>query len=255
MPTRFGFLPMDQDLWIYVVAGFIAQLIDGALGMAYGISASSLLVGLGVPPALVSSTVHAAECFTTGASAISHHAFGNISRDLFRRLLIPGVIGAALGAYVLTSIDGEVIKPWVSAYLMIMGLVIVLKAYRPFPTREVNTRLTPLAFVGSFLDAVGGGGWGPIVATNLIVRGNSVRHAVGSVNAVEFFVTLSASVTFFLSMGLQNWQVIAALAAGGVLAAPLGAWLAHRLPHRPMMVMVGVLVFGISLRTLWKSLA
>jgi uncharacterized membrane protein YfcA len=245
---------MDHDIYIYIIAGFVAQLIDGALGMAYGISASSLLMGFGVPPAIVSSTVHAAECFTTGASAISHHAFGNISRDLFRRLLIPGIIGAAVGAYVLSSFDGEFIKPYISGYLMIMGVVIIVKAFMPFPPREVTTKLTPLALIGSFLDAVGGGGWGPIVATNLIVRGNSVREAVGSVNAVEFFVTLSASITFFMSIGLGHWQVIAGLAAGGVIAAPFGAYLTKRLPHRPMMVVVGALVIVLSLRTLLKTL-
>lgn len=251
---RSTFAHMDHDIVIYIIAGFVAQLIDGALGMAYGISASSLLMGFGVPPAVVSSTVHAAECFTTGASALSHHTFGNISRDLFRRLLIPGIIGAALGAYVLSSFDGELIKPYISGYLMIMGVVIIVKAFMPFPPREVTTKLTPLALIGSFLDAVGGGGWGPIVATNLIVRGNSVREAVGSVNAVEFFVTLSASITFFLSIGLGHWQVIAGLAAGGVIAAPLGAYMTKKLPHRPMMVVVGTLVVMLSLRTLLKAL-
>lgn len=245
---------MDHELYIYIIAGFVAQLIDGALGMAYGVSASSLLMGFGVDPRIVSSTVHAAECFTTGASAISHHAFGNISRDLFRRLLIPGIIGAALGAYVLSSFDGEIIKPYIAGYLIIMGTVIITKAFKTFPPREVTTKLTPLALVGSFLDAVGGGGWGPIVATNLIVRGNSVRETVGSVNAVEFFVTLSASITFFMSIGLGHWQVIAGLALGGVIAAPFGAYFTKKVPHRPMMVGVGLLVIVLSLRTLLKSL-
>jgi uncharacterized membrane protein YfcA len=245
---------MDHDIIIYIIAGFIAQIIDGALGMAYGVSASSLLMGFGVPPAVVSSTVHAAECFTTGASAISHHAFGNISRDLVRRLLIPGIIGAALGAYVLSSFDGEIIKPYIAGYLLLMGIVIIVKAFKRFPPREVTTKLTPLALIGAFMDAVGGGGWGPIVATNLIVRGNSVRETVGSVNAVEFFVTMSASITFFLTLGLDHWQVIAGLAAGGVIAAPFGAFLTKKLPHRPMMVTVGVLVIVMSARTLLKSL-
>lgn len=245
---------MDHHIYIYIIAGFVAQLIDGALGMAYGVSASSLLMGFGVPPQIVSSTVHAAECFTTGASAISHHAFGNISRDLFRRLLIPGIIGAALGAYVLTSFDGEAIKPYIAGYLIIMGVVIITKAFKTFPPREVTTKLTPVALVGAFLDAAGGGGWGPIVATNLIVRGNSVRETVGSVNAVEFFVTLSASITFFMSIGLGHWQVIAGLALGGVIAAPFGAYFTKKLPHRPMMVGVGILVIVLSLRTLLKSL-
>ncbi len=245
---------MTHDFIVYILAGFLAQIIDGALGMAYGVTASSLLMGWGVPPAVVSSTVHAAECFTTGASALSHHAFGNISRDLFRRLLIPGIIGAALGAYVLSSVNGDMIKPYISGYLMIMGVIIIIKAFLPFPPREVTTKLTPLALIGSFLDAVGGGGWGPIVATNLIVRGNGFRETVGSVNAVEFFVTMSASITFFLSIGLGHWQVIAGLALGGVIAAPFGAYLTKKVPHRPMMVVVGLLVIVMSLRTLLKAL-
>jgi len=245
---------MTHDFFIYIIAGFVAQMIDGALGMAYGVTASSLLMGWGVPPAVVSSTVHAAECFTTGASALSHHAFGNISRDLFRRLLLPGIIGAALGAYVLSSLDGDVIKPWIAGYLLVMGIVIILKAFLPFPPREVTTKLTPLALIGSFLDAIGGGGWGPIVATNLIVRGNPFRQTVGSVNAVEFFVTLSASLTFFMTIGLGHWQVIAGLALGGVIAAPFGAYLTKKLPQRPMMVVVGLLVILMSLRTLLKAL-
>lgn len=245
---------MTEEFLIYILAGFVAQVIDGALGMAYGVTASSFLMGMGVHPAVVSSTVHAAECFTTGASAISHHAFGNISKDLFRRLLIPGIIGAALGAYVVSNIEGDVIKPYISGYLIIMGLVIILKAFRAFPPKEVTTKLTPLALVGAFLDAVGGGGWGPIVATNLIARGNAFRHAVGSVNAVEFFVTMSASLTFFATIGFGHWKVIAGLALGGVIAAPLGAYLTKKLPHRPMMVAVGALVICLSLRTLLKSL-
>ncbi len=212
-----------EEFFLYMLAGFVAQLIDGALGMAYGVSASSLLIAFGVPPAATSATVHAAECFTTGASALSHRAFGNIDRQLVRRLLIPGVIGAALGAYVLSNFPGDAMRPYIAGYLLLMGVIIIGKAFRTIPPREVTSHLVPLGFIGAFLDAVGGGGWGPIVATNLIARGNDVRKTIGSVNAVEFFVTLSASVTFFLSLGLAHWPIIAALALGGVLAAPLGA--------------------------------
>jgi uncharacterized membrane protein YfcA len=244
------FLP--EHFGLYVLAGFVAQMIDGALGMAYGVSASSLLLSFGVPPAAVSATVHAAECFTTGASGLSHHAFGNVDKFLFKRLLIPAVIGAVIGAYVLSSINGEVLKPYISGYLIIMGLVIIAKAFITIPPRNVTTHLTPLGFIGALLDTLGGGGWGPIVASNLIARGNDVRITVGSVNAVEFFVTLAASITFFLTIGLTHWGIILGLAVGGVLAAPLGAWAAKRLPHKPFMVIVGLLIIGISARTLLK---
>lgn len=246
---------LTSEFALYVVAGFVAQLIDGALGMAYGVSASSLLMAFGVPPAATSATVHAAECFTTGASAISHHAFGNVDRFLFRRLLVPAVIGAVIGAYALSSIDGEVLKPYVSGYLIIMGLVIIAKAFMSVPPRNVTTHLVPLGFFGALVDAMGGGGWGPIVASNLIVRGNNVRITVGSVNAVEFFVTLAASITFFLTIGLTHWSMIAGLALGGVIAAPFGAWAAKHIPHKPFMILVGLLVTGLSIRNLLKFLA
>jgi uncharacterized membrane protein YfcA len=241
-----------EFLW-YVLAGFAAQLVDGSLGMAYGVTASTLLLSFGVPPAATSATVHAAECLTTGTSAVSHLAFRNIDRVLFRRLLLPGIIGAVLGACLLTRLPGNALKPWVAGYLLIMGCVIALKAFRQFPPRPVTTHLVPLGFFGAFLDAMGGGGWGPIVATNLIVRGNDVRMTVGSVNAVEFFVTLAASVTFILGLGLSHWSIILGLGIGGVLAAPIGAWACKCIPIKPFMVLIGILVVVLSLRTLLDS--
>jgi uncharacterized membrane protein YfcA len=199
-----------------------------------------------------SATVHAAECFTTGASALSHHAFGNIDRALFRRLVIPGVLGAIAGAYVLASFPGDALRPYVAAYLLAMGCLIVVKAFREFPPREVTTHLAPLGFGGALVDALGGGGWGPIVASTLMVRGHDPRLTIGSVNAVEFFVTLAASITFLLTLGLGHWPVILGLAAGGVVAAPFAAWACKRLPVRPLMVGVGLLVIAISLRTLLR---
>lgn len=243
---------MSVDFAFYVVAGFLAQLIDGALGMAYGVTASSLLLSFGLPPATTSATVHAAECFTTGASALSHRAFGNIRGQLFRRLLLPGVAGAVVGAYLLSSLPGERIAPVVSLYLLIMGAVIIGKAFREFPPRRVITHLGPLGFIGAFVDAIGGGGWGPIVASTLIARGNDARETIGSVNAVEFFVTTAASITFVLMLGLTNWPIIVALALGGLIAAPVAAFATSRVRLRPLMVLVGLLVIGLSLRTLLR---
>jgi len=242
---------LTQEFALYIVAGFIAQIIDGALGMAYGVTASSILIALGVPPAATSATVHAAECFTTGASALSHRAFGNVDGFLFRRLLIPGIAGAILGAYILSNFPGDELRPYISGYLILIGAIIVYKAFREFPPREVTSHLMPLGFVGAFIDAIGGGGWGPIVASNLIVRGNDIRKTVGSVNAVEFFVTLSASATFLITLGMTNWQIILGLAIGGVFAAPLGAWASKYIPVKPFMIFVGVLIVLISIRTLW----
>lgn len=242
--------PAVIDFLQYVAIGFAAQLVDGALGMAYGVTASSLLLGLGVPPAVASATVHAAECFTTGTSALSHRAFGNIDKALFRRLLLPGVLGAAAGAYLLAKLPGDALKPWVAGYLLVMGTVIVLKAFGDFPPRSVTTHVAPLGFFGALIDAVGGGGWGPIVASNLLARGNAFRVTVGSVNAVEFFVTLTASLVFLLTLGLSHWGIIVGLAIGGVAAAPLGAWLVKHVRPKPMLCFVGLLVIALSVRTL-----
>lgn len=243
-------MELDSAFLFFVGAGFVAQLIDGALGMAYGITASSLLLSFGLPPAVTSATVHAAECFSTGASALSHRAFGNVSSVLFRRLLVPGVVGAVVGAYLLANFRGDALKPVIAIYLIGMGVVIIVKAFREFPPRTVTTHLLPLGFIGAFVDAVGGGGWGPIVSSTLIARGNDVRSAVGSVNAVEFFVTFAASVTFFMTIGLGHWSTIVALALGGLLAAPIGAWACKHVPVRPFMVGVGLLVCLLSMRTL-----
>ena len=245
-----------MDDWFgYLVIGFLAQLIDGALGMAYGLSASSCLMAVGVPPATVSATVHMAETFTTGASALSHHHFGNIDRSLFRRLVSPGMIGAAVGAFVLSSIPGESFKPVVAGYVLLMGIVVFLKAFKTIPPVTVASHVAPLGFVGAFLDSVGGGGWGPIVASTLLARGNHVRTAVGTVNAAEFFVTLTSSLTFFAMIGVSHWKIVLALGAGGVLAAPLGAYLCKHVPHKPMLMAIGLLIMALSARTLWMALA
>ena len=151
--------PEIAEILPYILIGFIAQLIDGALGMAYGVTASSMLLGAGVPPVVTSATVHAAECFTTGISAASHRAFGNIDREQFKRLLLPGILGAALGAYLLTRLPGDALKPWIAAYLLLMGVVIIAKAFREIPSRRVTSHLAPLGIVGALVDALGGGGW------------------------------------------------------------------------------------------------
>lgn len=248
-------MDLPPDFILYIVIGFAAQLIDGALGMAYGVTASSLLLGFGVPPAVSSATVHAAECFTTGTSAISHHAFGNIDRKLFRRLLLPGMLGAGVGAYLLTTIDGDMLKPWIAGYLLLMGAMILLKSFRELVPKEVTSHVSILGFFGALVDAIGGGGWGPIVASNLIARGHELRLTVGSVNAVEFFVTLTASVVFLLTMGTGHLGIVLGLALGGVVAAPFGAWLVRFVRPRLLMPVVGVLVISLSARTLYHTFA
>jgi hypothetical protein len=241
-------------MFFYVLVGFLAQIIDGTLGMAYGVSSSTLLLSRGLAPAVVSSTVHAAEVFTTGLSGVSHHYFGNIDRRLFWRLVIPGVAGAIVGAYVLASLPGERLRPVIAAYLLAMGVVIMVRVFKTVPPVSVTTHLTPLGFLGAFCDAVGGGGWGPVVASTLIARGNHARLTVGSVNAAEFFVTLAASLTFIATIGLQHWRILVGLAIGGMAAAPLGGYMCKKIPHRPFMFLVGLLIVGLSIWTLAKTL-
>jgi len=244
---------MDATVFLAVLVGFAAQMIDGALGMAYGVSSTTFLLSLGIPPATASASVHTAEVFTTGVSGLSHHRLGNIDRALMKGLVIPGVIGGVLGAYVLTALPGDKIRPWVSLYLLVMGLVIIRKAlYKGHHTQRAR-RIAGLGFAGGFLDAIGGGGWGPVVTSTLVANGSHPRYAVGSVNAAEFFVTVAQAVAFFLMVGLVDWKIILGLVAGGVVAAPLAARVCKRLPARTLMVMVGVLIVALSLRTLFKA--
>lgn len=245
---------IDNQFMLFMLIGFAAQLVDGALGMAYGLTASSFLLAAGLPPATASATVHFAETFTTGASAISHHSFGNIHSPLFKKLVIPGVLGAALGAYVLTELDGDVLKPYVAGYLIFMGLYVLVKSFAEINPIHVQKRVGPLGFFGGLIDSIGGGGWGPIVTSTLLSRGNHTRYTIGTVNAVEFFVTLTSSGVFVAIIGISHWNIVLALALGGVLAAPIAGFVAKKVPHRPMMFLVGLLIIGVSSRTLWNSL-
>jgi uncharacterized membrane protein YfcA len=247
---------VDYNIIIFIFFGFIAQLIDGCLGMAYGVSSNAFFLSLGIPPSIASACIHTSEMFTTAVSGISHFKFGNVDRKLFLRLLIPGVIGGVLGAYILTELPGGKIKPFISLYLLIMGIIILIKVFKKTHPAETKTRLIPLGLVGGFFDAIGGGGWGPIVTSTLVANGNHPRFAIGSVNSAEFFVTVAESVTFFTMIGgllFQHWEKIAGLMIGGVLAAPLAAWVCKKLPHNVLMILVGLLITGLSIRILFLA--
>jgi uncharacterized membrane protein YfcA len=197
-----------------------------------------------------------AEVFTTFVSGISHWRLKNVSRDLIIRLLIPGVLGGVLGAYILTSLPGDKLKPYISAYLLIMGIVILVKAIRRNQqVKSVTTFIAPIGLVGGFFDAIGGGGWGPVVTTTLVARGNHPRYTIGSVNFCEFFVSFAESVTFVLTLNvMQYWRIILGLLIGGVLAAPLAAIICKRVNVRVLMFAVGVLIILLSIRTLVQAL-
>ena len=239
---------------LFVLAGFIAQLIDGMLSMGYGVSATTLLLSFGVAPAAASASVHTAEVAATAFSAYNHWRVGNVVMRFVRKLLIPGVIGAILGAYLLVNIPAEVVKPFVAAYLVLMGVVILVKAFRPRSEKESHAHLVPLGLCGGFFDSIGGGGWGPIVAGTLVARGNPPKTTIGSVAFAEFFVTVAASATLLLTIGVANWLPIAGLAIGGVIASPLAARLTGRLAAKPLMIGVGIVVILLSVRTIFVAL-
>ena len=238
-----------EALLPFIGVGFAAQLVDGALGMAFGVISNTLLVAvMGVPPALASQRVHIVECFTTAVSGISHLLHGNIDKRLFFRLLIPGLIGGVLGAYVLTSIDAAVVKPYVLIYLTAIGIYILARGlFYPPKLREARL-IAPLGLFGGFLDAVGGGGWGPVVTSNLLIQGADPRKVVGTVNSVEFFLTLAVSAAFIWNLGIVDVAgATLGLLIGGLLAAPLGAWVAKHFDPKIMLILVGIVLTLTSL--------
>jgi len=243
----------NGDFVIFLLIGIFAQLVDSTLGMGYGTTCTSFLLSFGVNPAISSMAVHVAEMFTTGASAISHYKFKNINEKLVLRLLIPGVLGAVTGAYLLSDvIDGEVIKPYIALYMMILAIVIILKGLRKKIVKKETKQIGLLAVFGGFMDSIGGGGWGPIVTSTLMGRGGDPRYTIGSVNTAEFAVAFSSGITFILFEGISGWRVIAGLIVGGVIAAPIGAYLVNKIPRKPITILVGVLLVFLSLRTLIK---
>ena len=244
------FNTVDSSILYYVLGGFIAQMIDGALGMAYGVTATTFLLSVGITPAAASASVHASEVFTSGVSGYMHLKFGNVNSKLFKTLVIPGVIGAILGAYVLSSLEeyAGYIKPIVSIYTLFLGAIIIRKALIKRQEKRQLKRVGWLALIGGYLDSIGGGGWGPIVSSTLIASGRHPKYTIGSVNLTEFFVSLASSITFFTVIGLGYWDVIIGLILGGVIAAPIAARLANKLPVKSMMILVGIVIIIVSLR-------
>lgn len=240
---------------ICLFCGFFAQMVDGTLGMAYGVSCNTLLRTLGIPSAMSSFCVHTAEIFTSLVSGISHFTMKNFDTKLFLRLIIPGVLGGIVGAYILTSVDDSIISPLISAYLVVMGIVIFVKAFskKNRPAHKIGWGIYPLAAVGGFSDSLGGGGWGPVVTSTLVAADCDVRKTIGSVNAAEFFVTLAESATFFLTIGSLGdaLPAVIGLIAGGILASPLAAYLCKKLPLKPLMMFVGALIIIVNLTKLF----
>jgi len=245
----------DNTFYTFIAIGFCAQLIDGALGMAYGASSSSLLLHFGVSPKIASASVHMAEVFTTGVSGLSHLKFKNIDKHLLIKLVIPGVIGAVIGAYLLSAVlDSGFIKPYISAYLLILGIIILIKGIRNnFKKQKKVKRAGLLALFGGLFDAIGGGGWGPIVTSNILNQGKDPRLTIGTVNTAEFFVTFFATGIFLFYLGVDSWQVVLGLIIGGVMAAPLGAMVASRINKRVLMIVVSLVIILTSFLNVFHS--
>ncbi len=245
----------SPSFWSAVAVGFFAQVIDGALGMAYGITATTFLLSAGASPAAASASVHIAEVFTTGLSGISHVKLGNVNKSLFLRLLLPGIIGAVLGAVLITQFDGAIMKPFISAYLLLMGLYILSKACRHVKQRKQPKHVAKLALFGGFVDAAGGGGWGPVVTSSLLGSGSDPRTTIGSVNFAEFFLTIASATSFILLAGEPStWMMVAGLVFGGLFAAPFAALLCKKLPARTLLTIVGCLITFISAYNIYKAL-
>ena len=245
------------ELLPFILIGFAAQLVDGALGMAFGVISTTLLLSLGVPPAAASATTHTAESFTTAVSGISHVLHRNVDWWLFVRIVFPGVVGGVLGAYLLAEILEEgIARPLVLTYLTGIGAYLL---WRGFTHRHVEKRprvIAPLGFAGGFLDAAGGGGWGPIVTSNLLIQGANPRKVIGTVNTAEFFITVTISATFVAALGLEEFtRATIGLLIGGIAAAPLGGYVAKRVSADRLLILVGVVLVLTSAYGIWRALA
>jgi uncharacterized protein len=255
---------MEDSFVLFLVVGFLAQIVDGALGMAYGVVSSSVLLAFGVPPAAASASVHAAELFTTAASAGSHVWNKNVNWRLFRILAPAGIAGGVAGTYILTSIDGAVLRPWVAAYLGLMGSYILYRAWKSIvPVDQHRLAIVaPMGAVGGFVDAIGGGGWGPVVTTGLVGSGGSPREVIGTVNTAEFFLTAAVSAAFVAAIVTGHWQeaeglmtylwAVIGLIVGGVAAAPLAGYVTRLLPQRFLMFAVGTLITLLAVYQTWR---
>ncbi|WP_454782114.1 sulfite exporter TauE/SafE family protein [Legionella sp. WA2022007384] len=259
---------MEQFL-IFALVGFIAQIVDGALGMAYGVIITGILVTYGISPAVASATVHTSEIVTTGISGFSHAMFKNIDYALFRRLAIPGILGCILGAYGLTKVSEKLAKPFIAIYLIIMGVFILYRALqggkiirliKNFMVKRVTRRalpsnhargLIPLGFFGGVFDATGGGGWGAIVNSTLLVQGTTPHYTIGSVNLTEFLITISVSATFFFTIGITHWLIILGLIVGGAIASPFAAFLVRYIQPRLIMLLAGIVVILLGIHSIF----
>jgi siroheme synthase-like protein len=251
---------LDENIGWYLLIGFGAQMVDGALGMAYGVSVTTCLLSMGVPaitPAIASASMHASEIFSTGSSSLVYMRYKNINKKMFRILVWPGLVGAVIGVICVSFVSKEyfsLIRPLVAIYTLILGVIIIKRAIMSTNKKNKSKKLGPVAFSGGFLDSVGGGGWGPIVTSSLLAGGRHLRYAVGTSHLAKFFVALTSTITFFFFIGLTHWQIILGLIIGGMLASPFSIYLSTKIPVKKGLLLVGLVIIAISLKTIIQSI-
>lgn len=253
--VKYGLNHVPNEFYGMLLIGFLAQLVDGAVGLGYGVTCATSMMLLGINLPAISGSIHTAEMFSSGVSGYSHYKFGNVNKKLLLWLAIPGVFGAISGAMLLIYLGNKYVKIAyivLSIYTMIIGVRLIILAYRKVKEKKKIGNTGFLGFSGGFLDAFGGGGWGPIVTSTLLSKGRKSNYVVGTVSLAEFFVTLAAAVTFFASLGVSHWYIITGLILGGITAAPLAAKLAGKLPQKTALLLVATLVIVFSIRILLK---
>lgn len=246
--------PFNSDLFFWALLfGSIAAFIDGSLGMAYGVTGTAFLLGYGISPIKAVAYIHIAEIFVSGSSGLNHWKIGNVDTKLFKKLLIPGIIGAILGALVITKVKIPYLSIVISIYLLIMGIFLITKAYAKIKlqVKQKNSVVIPLALTGGFVDGAGGGGWGPVVATSLLGGKMMPRKVIGTVNASEFFINLASATAFLFLVKVTDWEALAGLIIGGFLITPYAAKATSRMSVKMILTVVGCLITALSVRKIY----
>jgi uncharacterized membrane protein YfcA len=253
-------LHKDNYLFYWMLlAGFCAEMVAGSMGMGYGVMCTTVLLILNVPPPVISASIHSAESFTSAAGSISHWQLGNVNKKLVKALAIPAVIGAVIGAIALTYVGehyAKMTKPFIALYTMYLGFRILQNAFKKKngSLKRTKTNIPALGLTGGFIDSFGGGGWGPLVTGTFIKNGHTPRYVIGSSTVAKFILTVASAITFFFTVGIQHWNIVAGLLIGGIVTAPFSAMLTSRLPVRKMFIVVGVVVITMSLITLIRAI-
>jgi uncharacterized membrane protein YfcA len=262
LDTLLNALNKDHHLFYWMVlVGFLAEIVAGSMGMGYGVICTTILLILNIPPPIISASIHSAESFTTAAGSISHYKFGNVNKRLTKLLAVPAIIGAVIGALLLTYVGeryAKMTKPVIAAYTMYLGIRILQNAFTKKNgnngTRKKRTNITVLGLVGGFIDSFGGGGWGPLVTGTFIKNGHTPRYVIGSSTVAKFILTFASAVTFIFTVGIHHWNLVAGLLLGGIITAPFSAMLTSKLPVKKMFVAVGIVVIVMSLITIYRTI-